>query len=291
MIAKSPRSDRSLATISLLCILLITILGCGESREATASDETFFKPLRPGDRGPRQQPAPVQPASAQAPPAQSPSVQPPPVRPAPAQAPPTQPALARPPRVEPVKPAPLTAKKADTSRAVPNAAERRIAELQEQLRLLESSRNGVRTDTARAVVRPPTTTQTNAIPAATSENGLAEAERLYEAREYRRTIEYCQEQLRKGSGEESTHLFNFYIGASHYNLRRFDPTLVFLKKALQAPGSKKRAETLFILGMTYGQLAMTSRSREMFETLLRESPPADLAQSARRELQKLEKNR
>lgn len=240
---------------SFFVVVLIFVLlqGCGGSRESTAPDETFFKPLTALPPRPRPEPAVTRPSA----------------------------------------PVVATASRADTVLNALREQDRRLKELTKQFLLLESVRKGDIPDSMTAPDQRPAVAATESAPSSAGDERrlIADADRLFQAGEYRQVIDFSREQLRTGAHTSVEDRLNFLVGASHYHLRQFDLASVFLKRALESPALKKGGEVQFMLGRTYLQLGMTDRARVMFEAALGESPPARLAASLREELQRLGRKR
>ncbi len=232
-------------------MLLMLLTGCSGSKLSVASDDTFFEPLKALPRVVETRPQPPTKA-------------------------PTQSSVAE---------------DIDSLQRSQRDQERRLAALVAQLQLLESRNRELPSDSARRASQPSVSSSERGrrvAPSVVSE--ISEAERLYNAREYRQTIKRCEDLLKGEAGGVDERCY-YLLGASYYRLKKFDLASVYLKKALTVEGSTQKAESYFMLGLTYKQLGMAGRARTMYEAALKESPRDDLKQSLRKELRRLAKTR
>lgn len=246
------RKGSRIVVASLAGVILFLGGGCRSTRQSIAPDDTFFAPLT---------------------------------------------ALPRPVETKPPMTAVSTEHHSTTGEAdsllnSQRDLERRIGALAVQLDRLEAARRGARSDSAKPVRRaiPPAVAPQPLLVQVGNES-INEAERLYASKEYRKTIQSCQDALDRGAAKGMEDRYTFLIGASHYRLKQFDLALVSLKKVLEVKHSSQRAEASFLMGLTYRQLGMRERAATMFEAALKEGPDDDLARSIRLELDRSAKNR
>lgn len=187
----------------------------------------------------------------------------------------------------PAAPANLSAwdNKADTLVKRQIDQDRRIGALTDQLQRLETSRKGDQRDSSKK-----TAAQT-AKPSAPEPKPAVQADekavRLYEAGHHKEAVEVLRGLLQPGITKDLEEKYRFMLGVSYFNLKQFDLAAASLKTITDRKGSSMRPDAFFVLGQTYKQLGARRQAISMFEAVLRESPKAALAASAREELKEL----
>lgn len=163
--------------------------------------------------------------------------------------------------------------------------DRRIGALTEQLQRLEASRKGDQRDS------PQETVTSTAKPSAPEPKPAVQADekavRLYEGGHHKEAVEVLRGLLQPGITKDLEEKYHFMLGVSYFNLKQFDLAAASLKTITDRKGSRMRPDAFFVLGQTYKQLGARRQAIAMFEVVLRESPKAALAASAREELKGL----
>jgi TolA-binding protein len=232
--------------IALLPAIACSLLGgCRSSRLATSTDETFFEPLK--------------------------SI--------------AQPAAVKSSQFEASGARPAWDKKADSLLLHQKNQEQRITALSEQLELLAAARQGARADSSAESNKPPTQASKPLIrnvPAAalTYEDAL----RHYKAGNYQKALEEFQELMKRGIQKDVDEEYDLYIGVSQYHLNQFDQAIATLRRVVDAPRAKNKADAYYVLGLASMRLGNTAQARTMFESVLKEFPSGDLAAAARKKL-------
>jgi TolA-binding protein len=240
-----PSTTQKALVLPLLALLCRLFIGCGGSRIATASDDTFFEPLKSLDRPPASKPS----GGAYVPAASSWAV------------------------------------RADSLLRRMREQQQRLDAIETHLQLLEVSRQEGAAGASRGAgnelpARPRVPSQREQ----TVMHAYGEARRLYNARRYQDAIAAFEELLRRGVQEDLQDNCSLWIGASYFHLRQFDSAVVSLQQVVEWNGSNKRADAYFLLGQTYEQLGNVEQARSMFEALLKEFPASKRAGSAREKL-------
>jgi TolA-binding protein len=174
---------------------------------------------------------------------------------------------------------------ADTLLKRQKEQERRIGALTGQLQRLGTSGQSNKTDTSRATGTHPQ--KAPATDVQLSSGKYQEFLRLYEAGQYKAASEGFRGLLQGGVPKEVEDQYHYMLGMSHFKMRQFDQAAASLKTVANWKGSKLRADAYFALGETYKQLGAGRLAKSMFEAALKQSPKADLAQAARKELKEL----
>jgi len=241
-------NPRSVIVGSLGVILCSFCIGCGGTRQATASDDTFFKPLKSVNRPPASTSSGSGAAAV----------------------------------------APSWSARADSLLQTMCSQQQRLDAIAAHLQLLEASRRGAPGDSSRGVKKAPVQPlKPSPQREQPSDVTYGDALRLYQTRRYQEAIDAFEELLRRGVQEELQDNCHFWIGASHFSLKQFELALESLKRVVEWKGSNKREDAYYMLGRTYEQLGKGPRARTMFETLLNEFPGSALAPSARQRLKAL----
>lgn len=249
---RATTTSSGIVLAGLAGIIVLLTAGCRTTRPPAAPDETFFTPLTAIPR----------------------------------------PAEPKPPTAAVSKPRPQPLGKADSLLNSQRDQTRRIGALAAQLERLGVARRRTSSDKAKSVpptAQPVVTPRPVAVSPAIE--AISVAERLYASQEFRRTIQWCQNAFNRGVDKGIEDRCYFLMGASHFRLKQFNLALVSLRKVLEFEGSSKKAEALFIMGLTYWQLGMRQRAESLYEAALQEAPDDDLARSIRQELDRQVKNR
>jgi TolA-binding protein len=231
--------------IAFLCSLLV---GCGSARLSTASDETFFKPLRPADLVAASETSEV---------------------------------------ADTARVSSWTAR-ADSLLQAMREQQQRLHAIAARLQFLEASRRGGAADSFRIAKKeqqqPSRASLQREQPVGLT---YGDALRLCQARRYQEAIDAFEGVLRRGVQEDLQDNCYFWIGVSRFGLKQFNLALVALKRVVDWRGSNKKADAYYLLGRTYEQLGKMGEARSMFETLLKEFPRSGVAPSARQKLRNL----
>jgi TolA-binding protein len=162
---------------------------------------------------------------------------------------------------------------------------RRIGALTGQLQILETSRKSDKPDSSKARGAQPDKASRPAVQPAPGK--YEEFLRQYEAGQYKAAADGFRGLLQSGVPKDVEDQYHYMIGMSNFKLRQFDQAAASLKTVANWKGSKLRAEAYFVLGQTYKQLGASRQAKSMFQSVLKESPKADLARAARNELKGL----
>lgn len=240
-----PSTTQKALVLPLLALLCRLFIGCGGSRIATASDDTFFEPLKPLDRPPASKPS----GGAYVPMVSSWAV------------------------------------RADSLLRRMREQQQRLDAIETHLQLLEVSRQEGAPGASRgAETELPAYPRVSSEREQIAVLAYGEARRLYEAQRYQDAIDAFEELLRRGVQEDLQDNCHLWIGASHFHLRQFHSAVVSLSQVVEWNGSNKRADACFLLGQTYELLGNVEQARSMFEALLKEFPDSERAASAREKL-------
>lgn len=228
--------------------ILLSLGGCKSSSQLTASDDTFFEPLK----------------SAQLT---------------------TPPKLPQP---DKGKTPSAWDQKADSLLMSQQDQDRRLKALDAQLQLLGASGRGPTVDSsqARKVGQAGVSRDSVRSPQSVAPR-YEDALRHFEAGRYRNAVEASQDILRRGVQKDVVDQYYFLIGASYYHLKQFDGAVTSLKRIINLERSTKKADAYLLLGQSYKQIGMREQARIMFEGVIKESPESDVARAARRELENL----
>lgn len=217
---------------------------------STASDDTFFKPLRPVDLASASKSLEV---------------------------------------ADTARVSSWTAR-ADSLLQTVREQQQRLDAILARLRFLEASRRGVTADSVHNATRElPQHSRASLQREQPVGLTYGDALRLYEARRYQEAIDAFEGVLRRGVQEDLQDDCYFWIGAGRFSLNQFDLALVSLKRVVEWRGSNKKADAYYLLGRTYEQLGNARQARSMFEALLNEFPRSEVAPSARQKLRNLKR--
>lgn len=228
-----------------LAVSCSLLAGCTGSRKATSNGEMFFEPVKTTNQSPESKPFQIEEAGTRA----------------------------------------AWDKKADSLLIHQKNQEQRIKALSEQLLLLESARQGVRADSSRVTNNQPTRVSK---PVVRDDRAAPltyeEALRHYEAGSYQKAVDEFQELLRRGVQENEEDEYHLLIGVSRYHLNQPDLATASLRRVIDAPQAKKKADAYYVLGLVLIRLGDNPQARIMFESVLKEFPGSDLAAAARKKL-------
>jgi TolA-binding protein len=245
MASRSFSIARRSAIAPLLAFAFLLLAGCRSSRPATSADETFFEPLK--------------------------SI--------------AQPAASNSTKVEPSGTRRAWDKKADSLLINQKSQEQRIIALSEQLQLLSSGRRGVPADSSKASIKPPIQSpkppgRVDPADALTYETAL----RHYKAGDYQKAVEEFQE-LRMGGVQKNVEdEYDLFIGVGQYHLNQMGQAIETLRRVVDAPKARSKADAYYVLGLASIRLGKTAEARTAFESVLKESPSGDLAAAAKKKL-------
>jgi TolA-binding protein len=231
---------------ALLCFLMF---GCRSAEVATASDDTFFKPLRSVDRA---------------------------TGPGPSET------------VDSVRLSSWTAK-ADSLLRTMHGQQQRLDGIAAHLKRLEASQRQGGTDSSfNPEEELPKPSVSPSPRGETRMPSYDDAVRLCGSRRYQEAIDAFEALLHSGVQEDLQDNCYFWIGSCRFSLGQLDLAIAPLQRVVKWRGSNKRADAYYMLGRTYEQLGNAAQAKSMFEALLKEYPRNALASSARRKLESLE---
>ena len=173
--------------------------------------------------------------------------------------------------------------RADSLLAIQRSQQDRIEALTTQLQLLKDFRAGGREDSTKAAITrpaPPSKPATEEVRKPSLSYG--EALRSYEAGDYRKALDGFQELLKRASTKNPEDDFYLLIGVSQYHLHQTAEALISLKRVVDAPRAKRKAEAYYILGLAQMRLGNYREANLMFDAMLKHNPSKELVEAAKK---------
>jgi len=240
-------AHRSILMLSLAAACSF-FTNCGSSKLATASDDTFFEPLKTLDHPSAPKPAKAEKSSGQS----------------------------------------VWITKADSLLNTLKDQERRLNAITAQLLTREGKRAAVPHDSSSVVkkqlahsAKPMSQEEQPGSP--TYEDAL----RAHKSGDYQKAINAFDGLLQRGVKKDLEDNCHFWIGVCHFNLKQFDQAVASFRLVIGWKGSNKKADAYLMLGQTYAQLGDIQEAKRMFDALLREFPRSAFAPTARQKLKAL----
>ncbi len=110
---------------------------------------------------------------------------------------------------------------------------------------------------------------------------------LFQSRNYADAISVFESLLASDAKNALADNAQYWVGESHYALRKYDQAIVDFQKVFTFPNSNKAADAQFKLGLCYVRKGDKTKAREEFQRLLDLYPKSEYVSRAQNHLSKL----